>query len=41
MFLRGIVMKYQSLGTTNEKISLIGQGTLTYGENKSEELIKY
>lgn len=31
-------MKYQSLGTTNEKIPLIGQGTWTYGENKSEEL---
>lgn len=31
-------MKYQSLGTTNEKIPVIGQGTWTYGENKSEAL---
>ncbi|MFJ5761605.1 aldo/keto reductase [Neobacillus sp. NPDC093182] len=31
-------MKYRSLGTTNEKIPLIGQGTWTYGENKSEAL---
>ncbi|MEH7490620.1 aldo/keto reductase [Neobacillus niacini] len=31
-------MKYRSLGTTNEKIPIIGQGTWTYGENKSEAL---
>jgi diketogulonate reductase-like aldo/keto reductase len=38
MLLRGIVMKYRSLGTTNEKLPLIGQGTWTYGENQSEAL---
>ncbi|MDQ0973988.1 aryl-alcohol dehydrogenase-like predicted oxidoreductase [Neobacillus niacini] len=31
-------MKYRSLGTTNEKLPLIGQGTWTYGENQSEAL---
>lgn len=31
-------MKYRSLGTTNVKIPLIGQGTWTYGENKSQAL---
>ncbi|KGM46375.1 aldo/keto reductase [Neobacillus niacini] len=31
-------MKYRRLGITNEKIPLIGQGTWTYGENKSEAL---
>jgi diketogulonate reductase-like aldo/keto reductase len=38
MLLRGIVMKYRSLGTTNEKLPLMGQGTWTYGENQSEAL---
>jgi aryl-alcohol dehydrogenase-like predicted oxidoreductase len=33
-------MKYRSLGTTNETLPLIGQGTWTYGENKSEALEK-
>ncbi|MFB3170980.1 aldo/keto reductase [Neobacillus sp. 179-C4.2 HS] len=31
-------MKYRSLGTTNEKLPLIGQGTWTYGETQSEAL---
>lgn len=31
-------MKYRNLGRTNEKIPILGQGTWTYGENKSLEL---
>jgi diketogulonate reductase-like aldo/keto reductase len=38
MLLRGIAMIQRNLGKTNVNVAVIGQGTWTYGENKSLEL---